>query len=174
MMGSRQYGRDNVAFDATARCDLMLAYSVPSAHILRPAATSLLRTISSHSSSPASPIAYTTNPAKAWIQICTYISFLRYFPVVAERRSRAKNITIKGRVVARPCVFLRLDLFPDIELRTQAKDKNGGANQYHIEFSVGDTLWSTKKAKGGNKRTSWNETFDFVLWVPMHCSTPSN
>ena len=90
---------------------------------------------------------------------------------MTERGSRAKDITIKGSVVQALVCFCDL-IFSDIELRTQARRKLGVAKQYHIQFSVGDTLRSTKNAKKKNNRISWDEVF--YLWVHMDCATPSN
>jgi hypothetical protein len=47
-----------------------------------------------------------------------------------------------------------------IEFRSQARRKLGVAKQYHIQFSVGGTLWATKNAKKIN-RISWDDVLYF-------------
>ncbi|KAH0826228.1 hypothetical protein J3R83DRAFT_5686 [Lanmaoa asiatica] len=57
--------------------------------------------------------------------------------------------------------FSENSLFSDIELRTQARRKFHAAKQYHVQFSVGDTLRSTKNAKEKKNCTSWDDVFYF-------------
>ena len=63
-------------------------------------------------------------------------------------------------------MFLRVDLYSDIEFRTRAKRKLRVAKQYHIQFSVGDTLKSTKNARKKKNRISWDDVL--YLWVHIH------
>lgn len=54
---------------------------------------------------------------------------------------------------------MRFDLFSDIELDTGTRGKHKHAQQYYIQFSVGDMDQSTKEAKEKNSRTSWDDAF---------------
>jgi hypothetical protein len=91
---------------------------------------------------------------------------------VAERGSRAKNITIRGGVVPLALVCFRDVTLSDIELFSQARRKRRLPKQYRIQFSVRDTLRSTKNARKKANQISWDDVL--YLWVHMHCFTPSN
>ena len=148
--------------------------SAPRAHcsVPRLPATSL-QTICSHSPYIHQLHLYRIlQPKRGWKYVRIPASFI-ISPGVAERRSRSKNITIRGRVVPLALVcFCDSTLFSDIELRTQARRKIRVAKQYHIQFSVGDTLRLTKKAKEKNNCISWDDIF--YLWVHANCPTLSN
>ena len=84
-------------------------------------------TICSHWSSSLAPsIAYTTKRVKSWKQTCTYISIV-ISPGMAERGSRARNITIKGGVVSLSLVcFCDLTFFQTLNFRFK-RDVNAGS-----------------------------------------------
>ena len=65
-------------------------------------------------------------------------------------------------------MFLRLETFSDIELRDQARPKLGLPKKYHIQFSVGDRLLSTKNARKKKNRISWDD----VLYLWIHIQPP--
>ncbi|KAH0826236.1 hypothetical protein J3R83DRAFT_5695 [Lanmaoa asiatica] len=87
----------------------------------------------------------TTNPAQSSnTNVYVYRLPSLFSREYAECESRAKNITIRN-----------------IELRTQARRQFHAAKQYHVQFSVGDTLRSTKNAKEKKNCTSWDDVFYF-------------
>jgi len=65
-----------------------------------------------------------------------------------------------------------MSFLSDIELHTQTQRKFLGARQFYVQFSIGDTSWSTNNAKEKKNRTFWDNCF--YLWVHVIFFTPEN